>query len=109
MEEILSSANMSFGMYPGLSQGAYNAIETYGTDAQKALYLPKLAGGTWSGSMCLTEPQWGTEPGLIRTRGGRTGAGGNRSTGARTYTSPGEPALRETTVNLAQNRKSPYL
>ena len=46
IEEVLSSANSSFGMYPGLSQGAYNALAAYGDDRQKATYLPKLAGGS---------------------------------------------------------------
>src|SRR3546814_11170909 len=99
MEEILSSANMSFGMYPGLSQCAYNAIETYGTDAQTALYLPKLAGGTWSGAMCLPEPQCGTDLGLIRTREEPNGAGSHRITGATIVHPAGEPALTENNLH----------
>src|SRR3546814_8911871 len=100
MEVILSSANMSFGRYPGLSQGAYNAIETYGTDAQKALYLPKLAGGTWSCSMGLTGPQGGTDLGLIRTRAEPNGDGSHRITGAKIFISAGEHDLTENIVHL---------
>ena len=68
MQEMICSSNMSFGMYPGLSQGAYEALHHFGTDAQKACYLPKLIEGTWSGTMCLTEPQCGTDLGLIKTK-----------------------------------------
>ncbi len=56
VEEMICSANMSFGMYPGLTHGAYNALKLYGTEAQKQLYLPKFVEGSWSGTMCLTEP-----------------------------------------------------
>ena len=52
IDELVSSDNMSFGMYPGLSHGAYNAIDKHGTDELKKLYLPKLVDGTWSGTMC---------------------------------------------------------
>ncbi len=68
MQEMICSANLSFGMYPGLSQGAYDAIYLHGTQAQKDLYLPKLVEGVWSGTMNLTEPQCGTDLGLIRTK-----------------------------------------
>ena len=64
--EMSSSANMAFSMYPGLTHGAYSAIHAGGSDAQKALYLPKLASGQWGGTMNLTEPQCGTDLGLIR-------------------------------------------
>ena len=68
MQEMICSANFSFGMYPGLSQGAYEALHHYGTEEQKQIYLPKLIEGTWSGTMCLTEPHCGTDLGLIRTK-----------------------------------------
>ncbi|MEO3432944.1 acyl-CoA dehydrogenase C-terminal domain-containing protein [Inquilinus sp. CAU 1745] len=100
MEEILSSANMSFAMYPGLSQGAYNALETYGTDEQKSLYLPKLASGIWSGTMCLTEPQCGTDLGLIRTKAEPAEDGRYRITGTKIFISAGEHDLTENIVHL---------
>ena len=52
VDEMVFSANLSFGMYPGLSHGAYNAIEKHGSDALKRLYLPRLVDGTWTGTMC---------------------------------------------------------
>ncbi len=68
MQEMICAANMSFGMYPGLSQGAYEALHHFGTDEQKVLYLPKLISGEWSGTMCLTEPHCGTDLGLLKTK-----------------------------------------
>jgi len=104
MEEILSSANMSFGMYPGLSQGAYNALEAYGSDEQKAIYLPKLTDGTWSGTMCLTESHCGTDLGLIRTRAEPEGDGSYRITGTKIFISAGEHDLTENIVHLVLAR-----
>ena len=66
--EMSSSANMAFSMYPGLTHGAYSAILEGGSPEQKALYLPKLASFQWGGTMNLTEPQCGTDLGLLRTK-----------------------------------------
>src|SRR3954471_19757385 len=66
--EMLNSANQAWTMYPGLSHGAFEALREHGSDAQKALYLPKLTSGVWTGTMCLTEPQCGTDLGLLRTK-----------------------------------------
>jgi alkylation response protein AidB-like acyl-CoA dehydrogenase len=104
MEEVLSSANMSFGMYPGLSQGAYNAIEAYGDDAQKATYLPKLADGIWSGTMCLTEPHCGTDLGLIRTKAEPAADGAWSITGTKIFISAGEHDLTENIIHLVLAR-----
>ena len=68
VEEMFSSANMAFAMYPGLTHGAYRALATHGSETLKARFLPRLATGEWSGTMCLTEPQCGTDLGLVRTR-----------------------------------------
>src|SRR5918996_754084 len=68
MDEMVCSANLAFSNYPGLSASAYLAIDAHAGDDLKARYLPKLASGAWSGTMCLTEPQCGTDLGLIRTR-----------------------------------------
>ena len=104
MEEVLSSANMSFGMYLGLSQGAYNAIEAYGDDAQKATYLPKLAEGTWSGTMCLTEPHCGTDLGLIRTKAEPAVDGAWSITGTKIFISAGEHDLAGNIIHLVLAR-----
>ncbi len=56
LEELICATNLSFGIYPGLTHGTYNALGRYGSDEIKALFLPKLVAGTWAGTMCLTEP-----------------------------------------------------
>src|SRR3546814_14979690 len=61
IEELLGSANVAFALYPGLTQGCFEAIAANGTDEQKNTYLPKLATGEWSGTMCMTEPQAGSD------------------------------------------------
>ena len=61
VNEFMSSANLSFAMYPGLTQGAIAALIAHGTDAIKAAYLPKMIAGEWTGTMNLTEPHCGTD------------------------------------------------
>lgn len=100
MQEMICSANMAFGMYPGLSQGAYEAIHAFGTQAQKALYLPKLIEGVWSGTMCLTEPHCGTDLGLIKTKAVPNGDGSFKITGTKIFISAGEHDLTENIVHL---------
>ena len=68
MQEFLCSANLGFELYPSLSHGAYNALHRWGSQELKDLYLPKIVDGTWSGTMCLTEPHCGTDLGLLRTK-----------------------------------------
>ncbi len=103
-EEMISSANLSFGMYPGLSIGAYNAIEANASPALKSLYLPKLASGAWSGTMCLTEPQCGTDLGLIRTRAEPAADGAYKITGTKIFISAGEHDLTENILHLVLAR-----
>ncbi len=100
MQEMICSANMSFGMYPGLSQGCYEALHHFGTDEQKALYLPKLIEGIWSGTMCLTEPHCGTDLGLIKTKADPNDDGSYQITGTKIFISAGEHDLTENIVHL---------
>jgi len=102
--EMSSSANMSFSMYPGLTHGAYTAIHHGGSDAQKQLYLPKLASGQWGGTMNLTEPQCGTDLGLIRTKATPAGDGSYRVTGQKIWISSGEHDLAENIIHLVLAR-----
>ncbi len=103
-EEMICSANLSFGTYPGLSHGAYNAIHLHGSDALKQLYLPKLVSGQWSGTMCLTEPQCGTDLGLIKTRAEPADDGSYRITGNKIFISAGEHDLTENILHLVLAR-----
>jgi alkylation response protein AidB-like acyl-CoA dehydrogenase len=102
--EMSSAANMAFSMYPGLTHGAYSAILAGGTDEQKALYLPKLASFEWGGTMNLTEPQCGTDLGLIRTKAVPNGDGTYRISGQKIWISGGEQDLTENIIHLVLAR-----
>ncbi len=104
VNEFLASANMAFAMYPGLAQGAIAALIAHGTAEQKALYLPKLVTGEWCGTMNLTEPQCGTDLGLVRTKAVRQEAGSYRITGTKIFISAGEHDLAENIVHLVLAR-----
>lgn len=99
-QEMMCASNLSFGIYPGLSHGAYVALAAYGSEALKDAYLPKLVDGTWSGTMCLTEPHCGTDLGLIRTRAVPRDDGSYAITGTKIFISAGEHDLTENIVHL---------
>ena len=83
VSEPFVSANMAFDIFLGLTHGAFSAIANHGSEAQKALYLPRLASCEWTGAMDLTEPQCGTDLGLIRTRAEPQADGSYRITGGK--------------------------
>ena len=100
MKEMICAANMSLGMYPGLSYGAYEALHKFGTEELKNLYLPKLVDGSWSGTMCLTEPHCGTDLGLIKTKAIPDDNGSYKITGTKIFISAGDHDLTENIVHL---------
>ncbi len=102
--EMLNSASQAWTMYPGLSHGAYECLHAHGTEAQKALYLPKLTSGEWSGTMCLTEPHCGTDLGLLRTKAELQADGTYRLTGPKIFISAGEHDLASNIVHLVLAR-----
>ena len=79
--EMVTSSNMAFGMYPGLTGGAAQALVVGGSDEQKQLYLPKMISGEWSGTMNLTEPHCGTDLGMLRTKAVPNGDGAYKISG----------------------------
>jgi len=104
VEEMQCSANLSFGLYPGLTHGAALALQGHGSDELKQAYLPKMIEGTWSGTMCLTEPQCGTDLGLMRTKAVPQQDGSYRISGAKIFISAGEHDLTENIVHLVLAR-----
>ena len=102
--EMLNSANQAWTMYPGLSHGAYEALHAHGSDAQKALYLPKLTSGEWTGTMCLTESHCGTDLGLMRTRAEPQPDGSYALTGNKIFISAGEHDMAANIVHLVLAR-----
>jgi len=99
-EEFAISANMAFMMYPGLTAGAVAAILVKGSDEQKALYCPKMISGEWGGTMNLTEPQCGTDLGLIKTKAEPQADGSYRITGTKIFISAGEHDLTDNIIHL---------
>src|SRR5437868_4605554 len=102
--EMMNSANQAWTMYPGLSNGAYEALHAHGTDEQKKLYLPKLTSGEWTGTMCLTEPHCGTDLGLLRTKAEPQPDGTYKLTGNKIFISAGEHDLSENILHLVLAR-----
>ena len=103
-EEMMNAANLSFGLYPGLTRGAYVTIAKHGTDEQKALYAPRLASGEWAGSMCLTEAHCGTDLGLLKTTAMPRADGSYAITGTMIFISAGEHDLTPNIIYLVLAR-----
>jgi len=102
--EMLNSANQAWTMYPGLTHGAYAALETHGTDEQKATYLHKMTSGEWTGTMCLTEPHCGTDLGLMRTKADPQADGTYKITGNKIFISAGEHDMADNIIHLVLAR-----
>ena len=102
--EMLNSANQAWTMYPGLSHGAYEALKAHGTAEQRAMYLPKLTSGEWTGSMCLTEAHCGTDLGLLRSKAEPQGDGTYKITGAKIFISAGEHDMVPNILHLVLAR-----
>lgn len=100
MVEMTCSTNLSFGMTPGLSHGAYSAINHFASDELKQKYLPNMVSGKWSGVMCLTEPQCGTDLGLIRTKAIPAEDGSYSVSGGKIFISSGEQDKTENIIHL---------
>lgn len=104
VDEYLTSANMAFGMYFGLTAGAIEAIEARASEELRRIYLPKMAIGKWTGTMNLTEPQAGTDLGMLRTKAEPNGDGSFAITGTKIFISSGEHDLAENIVHLVLAR-----
>ncbi|WP_069298883.1 acyl-CoA dehydrogenase C-terminal domain-containing protein [Neptunicoccus sediminis] len=100
VSEMVSSANQAFGMYSGLTNGAYAAIHAHGTDEQKQTYLPKMVSCEWTGTMNLTESHCGTDLGLMRTKADPQEDGSYKITGQKIFISSGEHDMSENIIHL---------
>ena len=98
--EMFASSNMAFGMYQGLTHGAYSAIHAHGTDSQKQKYLPKMVSCEWTGTMNLTEPHCGTDLGLMRTKAEPQQDGTYKITGQKIFISAGDHDLSDNIIHL---------
>lgn len=104
VREIIGAGSMAFGMYGGLSQGAYRALLAHGTDALREQFLPSLVDGRWTGTMCLTEADSGSDLSGLRTRATPTGDGSYRINGSKIFISGGDHDLAENILHLVLAR-----
>jgi alkylation response protein AidB-like acyl-CoA dehydrogenase len=104
MSEMVGTCNWSFGMYPGLSHGCTNTIETHGSEEHKQTYLTKLISGEWTGTMCLTEPHCGSDLGTLRTKAEANADGSYSITGTKIFISAGEHDMAENIVHVVLAR-----
>jgi alkylation response protein AidB-like acyl-CoA dehydrogenase len=104
VQEMWQAANMSFGLCPLLNQGAVEAISSHGSPDQKQYYLPKLISGEWTGTMNLTEPQAGSDIGLIRTKAERAEGGIYKITGQKIYITYGDHDMADNIIHLVLAR-----
>jgi len=103
-DEMLCSSNLSFSMYPLLAHGTVGALERWGDEELKRRFLPRLVDGSWTGTMCLTEPHAGTDLGMIRTRAVPAGDGAYLVTGTKIFISAGEHDLTDNIIHLVLAR-----
>jgi alkylation response protein AidB-like acyl-CoA dehydrogenase len=104
VSECTAAASAAFSMYPGLSHGAYAALHANASEEQKATYLPKLVTGEWTGTMNLTEPQCGTDLGMIRTKAVPGEDGSYKISGQKIWISAGEHDFAENIIHLVLAR-----
>ena len=109
VQEMLTSASMGFSLAPLLTQGAIDALLHYGSDEQKAAYLPRMVSGEWTGTMNLTEPQAGSDVGALATRAVDNGDGSYAITGQKIFISFGEHDLAGAGYGLRQVADGQFL
>lgn len=102
--EFQCSANMAFSMYGGLTMGATAALLVHGKPEQKSMFLPKMVSGEWTGTMNLTEPQCGTDLGLLRTKAVKQDDGSYKITGTKIFISAGEHDMADNIIHLVLAR-----
>ena len=102
--QFTAAASAAFSMYPGLTGGAYHGIEASASDELKQKYLPKMATGEWTGTMNLTEPQCGTDLGMVRTKAVPNGDGSYSITGQKIWISAGEHDFADNIIHTVLAR-----
>lgn len=104
VNEMISSSNMAFAMYPGLSHGVYSALHHHGSDELKKTYLPNLVSGEWTGTMNLTEPHCGTDLGLLRSKAVPQADGTFKISGQKIFISAGDHEMASNIIHLVLAR-----
>jgi len=102
--DMLSGANAAFSLYPGLSNGAYEALKAHGSQEQKDMYMSHLSQGDWSGTMCLTEPGAGSDLGQVRTKAEPQDDGSYLIEGNKIFITAGEHDMTDNILHLVLAR-----
>lgn len=102
--ELFVAANQALMMYPGLTVGAARLIERYGTEEQQETYMSRMFTGEWTGTMCLTEPQAGSDVGALRTKATRNPDGTFSISGNKIFISAGDHDLTENIIHAVLAR-----
>lgn len=100
IDEMLGATNLAFKLYSELSRGAYHLLDNTASEEIRALYLPKMVEGVWSGTMCLTEPHCGTDLGLLNTKAVSSDDGSYKLTGSKIFITSGDHDLTENILHL---------
>lgn len=103
-DEVLSSGSMAFALYTSLRLGVYKVLQTLGSEQLKTDYLGRIGSGEWNGTMCLTEPQCGTDLSLLRTTATDAGDGTYRVSGTKIFITGGDHDLTDNIVHLVLAR-----
>jgi 3-(methylsulfanyl)propanoyl-CoA dehydrogenase len=104
VEELLAAANLAFSLCPLLTQSAVELLAAHGSDEQRNTWLPRMVSGEWTGTMCLTEPDAGSDVGAVRTKAVPAPDGSWRITGQKIFITYGEHDLAENIVHLVLAR-----
>ncbi len=104
VSELVTSGDMAFSLCPLLTAGAIEALVRFASPAQQEAWLPRLVSGEWTGTMCLTEPQAGSDLSQVRTKAEPDGTGGYRITGQKIYITFGDHDLTPNTLHLVLAR-----
>jgi alkylation response protein AidB-like acyl-CoA dehydrogenase len=102
--EAFGAANASLFLFAGCAQGTARLLKVYGTEKQKRTYMDKLYSGKWCGTMCLTEPQAGSDVGALRTKAVRNPDGSYSISGTKIFITSGEHDLTENIVHMVLAR-----
>ena len=104
VEEMTCAANVAFDLYPGLTNGCFEALQAHASDEQKATYLPKLGTGEWTGTMCITEPQAGSDLASVRTKAVKQADGSYKISGMKIFITSGEHGMADNIVHYVLAR-----
>lgn len=104
VEEMICSGNVAFSLYAGLTQGCYEALEQTASEEIKQTYLPKLGTGEWTGTMCMTEPQAGSDVGAVRTKAEPQADGSYALNGSKIFITSGEHSMADNIVHFVLAR-----